>query len=135
MVIIMVTIMVMVTIELFNQRWLVTAAVEILPIMAVSGEKDKHLDNENLLDEISKLSVELQLAKETIADLQNQLGSRETELRITKDKQHASFRRHSRRRKISMAFLNPSLAKSLQNGTFVCIVKISKTKITNSAAI
>ena len=82
--------------------------------MAVADKNNEthneHNDHNELIIEINKLSIELQFAKETIADLQNQLDSRETELRITKDKQQASFQRRSRRRKISMGFLNPNIA-------------------------
>ena len=81
------------------------------------------------MDEIKKLSVELQLAKETIADLQNQLGSRETELQITKDKQQASFRRRSRRRKISMGFLNPNISTSPLTGMSLDYDKIYNFEI------
>ena len=62
-----------------------------------------------LAEQVSLLSIELQLAKDTIGDLQSQLESRESELRQTKDKQQASFRRRSRRRKISSGILAPSI--------------------------
>eukprot|EP00111_Clytia_hemisphaerica_P017121 TCONS_00050694-protein len=60
-------------------------------------------EDSNLTVQISELSIQLQVAKETIAELESKLESRELELRSTKEKQNASFRRQSRRRKVSRA--------------------------------
>ena len=60
-------------------------------------------EDSNLTVQISELSIQLQVAKETITELESKLESRESELRSTKQKQNASFRRQSRRRKVSRA--------------------------------
>jgi len=57
-----------------------------------------------LAEQVSLLSHELQVAKQTIDDLHSRLESRESELRLTKDKQQVSFRRRSRRRKLAPSF-------------------------------
>ena len=78
--------------------------------MVLSGGENKKIFVQNgHVEERSELSIELEIAKETIAELQRKLSGRENELRIAKDKQQENFRRQSRRRKISAAcFFNPN---------------------------
>ena len=65
-------------------------------------------DNNDLSEKVNNLTLELQVAKESIKDLQEKLDLRESELRKSKEKQERSFRRSSRQRKFS-GLLSPRI--------------------------
>lgn len=73
-----------------------------------------------LAEKVANLTVELQVAKESIQDLQSRLERRESELRTNKEKQERSFRRKTRQRKAS-GLLNTSfkVKSNIKEGKFL----------------